>query len=73
MTNNNSKDLISFMAYCANNKDLRFWQALRNWSGADYVYIQRGGGPVSTAIDIDGEHVQLQDTFYMDATPRKNK
>jgi hypothetical protein len=31
----NRLTLMSFVNYCAANPDLRFWQALANWSGHD--------------------------------------
>jgi len=29
----NSEVLASFVKYCEENPELRFWQALKNWSG----------------------------------------
>lgn len=34
----NSKVLESFVAYCQTNPQLRFWQALRSWSGVNFIY-----------------------------------
>ena len=51
--NKNSKLLKSFTAYCTKNKDERFWQALRNWSGATKIYYSDSG------MHIDGD-----DTFF---------
>ena len=49
----NKKTLDSFVKYCEENKDLRFWQALRNWSGYGFIFIANsmGGG-------------DARDTFY---------
>ena len=33
----NSEPLRDFVEYCANHPDQRFWQALRNWSGAEKI------------------------------------
>ena len=32
--------LVDFGQYCANHPEERFWQALRNWSGADMIVYQ---------------------------------
>jgi hypothetical protein len=46
-------DLIDdFAAYCKAHPELRFWQALRNWSGQNFILASR-------LNDSDG-----QDTFY---------
>ena len=37
MENKNSKQLDSFIKYCEENPNLRFWQALRNWSGKAFI------------------------------------
>ena len=34
----NAKTLASFVAYCNANPGLRFWQALRNWSGFPFIF-----------------------------------
>jgi hypothetical protein len=36
-TNKNAKLLKSFVAYCHKHPELRFWQALHNWSGVDAI------------------------------------
>lgn len=35
----NSELLESFTAYCQKYPDLRFWQALRNWCGWNFVLV----------------------------------
>jgi len=35
----NSKVLASFVTYCKANPELRFWQALRNWSGHSFILV----------------------------------
>lgn len=37
------KQLVPFMEYLYQHPNERFWQALRNWSGAEFVYIQMPG------------------------------
>jgi hypothetical protein len=39
----NSKVLASFTAYCKAHPQERFWQALRNWSGAYFILWNRDG------------------------------
>lgn len=38
MENRNSEVLKSFIEYCAEHPEERFWQALRNWSGYGYIF-----------------------------------
>jgi len=39
MKNKNQKTLNSFVEYCQQHPELRFWQALRNWSGFSFVWV----------------------------------
>jgi hypothetical protein len=39
MPTRNSEVLQSFVDYCQAHPDLRFWQALRNWSGQHFVLV----------------------------------
>lgn len=51
----NNELLQSFIIYCTQHPDQRFWQALRNWSGAPYIFMG----------DKLGAEVQGgRDTFY---------
>lgn len=62
----NSKLLASFVKYCESNPELRFWQALRNWSGFPFVYVSN-----TTDIEIPPEiNTFIKDTFYFE---EKNK
>ena len=36
----NSKVLEDFTRYCIEHPEERFWQALRNWSGAAGIFLQ---------------------------------
>ena len=49
--NRNKKVLNDFIKYCKANPELRFWQALRNWSGYPYIYVAKSPD-------------DLTDTFY---------
>lgn len=44
--------LMSFLEYCRTHPEERFWQALRNWSGYQFIF----------AHDSAGDH----DTFYLE-------
>lgn len=49
-----SKELLdSFTKYCYENPDLRFWQALRNWCGWNFVVVFNGASDLA-----------YHDTFY---------
>jgi len=48
------KLLISFVWYCIRNPEQRFWQALRNWSGYNFIYASNKLLP----------NIDLIDTFY---------
>ena len=49
----NSELLQDFTKYCQEHPELRFWQALRNWSGASFIHITPVGG-------------QPKDTYYFE-------
>lgn len=38
----NSEILQSFVIYCQEHPDERFWQALRNWAGVAFVLVSDG-------------------------------
>jgi hypothetical protein len=50
--NKNKKVLDNFVFYCQCHPDERFWQALRNWAGVNFIFI---GQFLTTGV---------QDTFY---------
>jgi len=52
----NKKLLFSFIWYCITHKHERFWQALRNWSGYNFIYVSNDIRDCET----------LTDTFYKD-------
>ena len=43
-----NKTLQSFINYCDKYPTERFWQALRNWSEADFILYQKGTMEVDT-------------------------
>ncbi len=49
----NSTVLASFVAYCKANPELRFWQALRNWVGYNFIWVS----------DFPTDAPDLRDTF----------
>ena len=51
----NSKLVKSFVKYCEKNPEMRFWQALLNWSGLPYIAWAKMG---EKGLEIGG------DTFY---------
>jgi hypothetical protein len=56
--NKNDERLESFVKYCTEHPEERFWQALRNWA-----QIECGGGNyIMTGNELD----KLVDTFYWD-------
>ena len=59
-TSKNGKVLQSFIDYCVAHPDQRFWQALRNWSAAAFIFAS--GVPLYE-IDMPTPGV-IKDTFY---------
>jgi hypothetical protein len=54
--------LADFTKYCKKNPELRFWQALRNWSENEAILTQNKD-------EENGEFI-LQDTFYWEHKDR---
>lgn len=50
-------ELRKFIDYTLSNKDQRFWQALKNWSGAKAIWKQVEGDP------SDIQDPRLRDTY----------
>lgn len=49
-----SKELLdSFMAFCIDHPELRFWQALTQWSGYLLIYGEKTNG-------------ELEDTYHLE-------
>lgn len=57
--------LRDFIKYCGDHPDERFWQALRNWSGAEAIYKQVPAGQGQRVIYEDMP-VYIKDAFYDD-------
>ena len=53
-----NKTLKSFVDYCEKNKSLRFWQALANWSGYNFIY---GSNEPEHEVNQN-----LEDTYYIE-------
>lgn len=51
--------LASFVWYCLTHRQERFWQALRNWSGAGFILDTN-----CTARDSAKMGAYMLDTFY---------
>ena len=56
----NSQELLdSFTEFCNLHPGLRFWQALRSWSGADKILFDNGGNQVDTFYWNDANDCNL--------------
>lgn len=64
--NKNKKLLEQFIEYCETNPEQRFWQALRNWSEVGFVYVQKKGDFLVKANAMNGQDIQIVDTFYFE-------
>ena len=53
------KQLNSFIKYCENHKEERFWQALTNWSKYNFILG-------SKAIDFEDIPNNMEDVFYLE-------
>ena len=53
------KELQYFLDYCLDHPHERFWQALRNWSGYNFIYAN------------DEFCNDCEDTFYWDGSKLK--
>ena len=51
-----NKTLKSFVDYSEKNKELSFWQALRSWSGYNFIY----------GSYLESRDEELDDTFYIE-------
>jgi len=54
------KELSSFINYCLDHPELRFWQALRNWSSYKFIY----GSYLDKDISNVFSDAYLDDTFH---------
>lgn len=58
MKTENFELLESFIKYCQENPEQRFWQALRNWSGHSFVLVSEESN--------HGDIEDIVDTFYFE-------
>lgn len=58
----NGKLLASFVKYCKKYPDLRFWQALRNWSEYSAVMVVDSHWKNQGKVDV----AKMFDTFYFE-------
>jgi hypothetical protein len=58
----NGTTLASFVSYCVQHPDERFWQAVRNWSGYSFIMAYERVGGRGAGGTVDHEH----DTFYLE-------
>ncbi len=59
---NKNKDLLAdFTQYCWEHPEERFWQALRNWAGVNFILTASGFDDV-----VGTAFAGIQDTFYWD-------
>lgn len=62
MKTRNSEVLADFIAYCILHPDDRFWQALRNWAGVNFIFFVNH-------VDWDKSNITMRelnalDTYY---------
>ena len=60
------KVIDSFLVYCQEHPEERFWQALRNWADVDYVfagYASKKEKTDTAYLEDIGLKVYLKDTF----------
>lgn len=79
----NGKTALDFYIYCRRNPQLRFWQALRNWSGHAFVFVSDKQKPTYEnwsqssdgfpVLDENGELFlsELKDTFSVEGKDGK--
>lgn len=58
--------LDEFVSYCKENPDERFWQAVRNFAGADYVLLGNMTNRKGTKdhAKLDGIKIYVHDTYH---------
>jgi len=67
----NSTKLESFVKFCENHPNQRFWQALRNWSGHEYILVAEGASALKRLMSkLSGSQSQnwqnTEDTYCLD-------
>jgi hypothetical protein len=64
------KPLLNFVDYCLAHPDERFWQALRNWSEADFILAVGLQGHTLYKAE-DEVKIRYHDTFYWKGKQKK--
>lgn len=64
----NSKTLASFIEYCNNHPEERFWQALRNWVGFAFIVVSD-----YPPFDQNFGENTVEDTFYWEGKSGNEK
>jgi hypothetical protein len=59
METRNSETLLDFIRYCIEHPHERFWQALRNWAGQDFILFSN-----FAPHDFGKADGWLKDTFH---------
>jgi hypothetical protein len=70
METRNSLVLKSFVSYCKAHPEERFWQALRNWSGQNFVLTANS---ITFKTQPKGDEITYndkEDTFYWEGRYR---
>lgn len=62
----NADLLVDFIRFCGKHPEMRFWQALRNWSGFHSVFV----GQVEVEDLSKVQLLGLEDTFYFNDKTR---
>jgi len=60
MDSKSSRTLADFTKYCKKYPTLRFWHALRNWSGYKFIYGSNKPDNMSSVMSKE----YLEDTYY---------
>ena len=60
--------LGEFMRYCVEHKDLRFWQALKNWAKVEAVMLWKPERKGTCMMDYERAFADmgLKDSFYFE-------
>jgi hypothetical protein len=64
--------LEDFYAYCKKHPQLRFWQALLNWSGYRYIFITKERPVHHNECFIWREH-EIHDPYYWEGKDKYEK
>lgn len=64
MATRNSRVLASFVQYCQDHPDQRFWQALTNWSGWGYVLLTNERVFGNKAGDLHRAVIEYKDPYH---------